>query len=380
MKRTIALVCAIILALAVLPVMAFAADMENREVVDHADVNFSVTDLDYSSVIPVDQGGTGMHSNSSQRYMYLSISENSGMFAAGYHIHYPAEFVTITADSSTWTGGLIQQIEAAINAGTPLETDLFSSVCNTSYEGQTGGFPVGEAGEIYIRGGMYLRSANYGGLQLGGNYHRFTIRLDVTPTEDDCLHDEYGYYLPFEFEFEEFEYMVYNENGSPVASPNWADPENSADAPWLTCTDGKLYVTPIASSHPTVYGVRAEIRARATDDSMKDLRFVFNVDFYDSYVVYNGVTYGVASAPCEINRFWSVLTVEGNSVTVNGANIFAMYERYFTYTAVVKGVKEANFNTVITATPYLTYTSANGVEHTIDGSTITASVNSALNN
>ena len=78
--------------------------------------------------------------------------------------------------------------------------------------------------------------------------------------------------------------------------------------------------------------------------------------------------------------------VKEENINTEFINIYAMYEdvdgeedmNKFLYTAVLKGIKEANWDTTITATPYLTYTMG-GVNTTVDGPAIEASVNSASN-
>ena len=50
----------------------------------------------------------------------------------------------------------------------------------------------------------------------------------------------------------------------------------------------------------------------------------------------------------------------------------------YTFTAVLKGITEANFDTNVTATPYITYTMA-GETTTVAGPSITACVNDVLN-
>ena len=137
---------------------------------------------------------------------------------------------------------------------------------------------------------------------------------------------------------------------------------------------------------PTVEGTRAELRARPTQDAYRDLRFIFTVHFNDSYVEYEGEKYGPTYQYYVIDRFFSVLNTDEREVTIEGINIFTMYEdlegepdeNIFTYTAVLRGVKPRNFATMVTATPYITY-SWNGVTVTDDGPALTNCVDDFSN-
>lgn len=137
---------------------------------------------------------------------------------------------------------------------------------------------------------------------------------------------------------------------------------------------------------PEVEANHAELRQRIAGDSKKDLRFVIAVSFNDSSVVYRGQEYGPRRNAYSIDSFGAVLSSGGNSVTVPGVNIFAMYtngegtsdQNKFTYTAVLVGIEEEYFDREITAVPYMTY-SLNGETRTVNGNGITASVNGLMN-
>ena len=137
---------------------------------------------------------------------------------------------------------------------------------------------------------------------------------------------------------------------------------------------------------PTVNGVKAELRARPTADAMKDLRFIFVVNFNDSYVVYNGKQYGPEYDYYVINSFWSTLATDAKEIEVPGEYIFAMYidgegeenMNAYLYTAVLRGVRAKNFDTEVTATPFLTY-SMEGESETVTGEIVISSVNDCAN-
>ena len=108
--------------------------------------------------------------------------------------------------------------------------------------------------------------------------------------------------------------------------------------------------------------------------------------FNDSSVDYRGNTYGPNENAYKIDRIWSVLSAGGHSVTVEGRNIFSMFEdadgtedaNCFTFTAVLVGMRPENFDAEVTAVPYMTY-SLDGVSTTVNGNSITESVNGAAN-
>ncbi|MBO4562115.1 MAG: Cna B-type domain-containing protein [Clostridia bacterium] len=149
--------------------------------------------------------------------------------------------------------------------------------------------------------------------------------------------------------------------------------------------DGFNVINEFALVPPTIEASRAELRARPESDSRKDLRFINTVHFNDSYIDYRGNTYGPNEEAYKIDRIWTVLSAQGRSVTVEGRNIFAMYadadgnpeDNCFTFTAVLVGMRPENFDAEVTAVPYLTY-SLNGVSATVNGNSITESVNGAL--
>ena len=241
MKRTLALLCALVMALSVLPAISFAAnDRDMVAMEDHDPVNFYVTDLDWTSVEP------GATLSNAQKYFYIGISENSGMFAAGWLIGYPNAYMSVTAQSSTWSGGIIAQIGNSWDDDEAW-SDKFASVANVTYVGQSGGSPKGVEGVMYINGGNYLNSGAFGGVQMGGNFHRFTVAYNVKPDKEECLYEAgVGYYLPLDLIMYEFEFMQYNAVGSPISSPNavldftpWVE-ENYE--PWFSGTDGKILV------------------------------------------------------------------------------------------------------------------------------------------
>ncbi len=125
----------------------------------------------------------------------------------------------------------------------------------------------------------------------------------------------------------------------------------------------ELFVPGVAAEEllpPTIEGLRAELRNRNANDTKVDLRFVFQVNFNDSFVEYKGTVYGPAQA-FEVTNFYTVLNANGRAVTVAGNNIFEMYNDNFTFTAVLKGMRPANFGAMVTAVGYLEYVKlANG--------------------
>ncbi len=236
MKRTLAMLCALVMALAVLPAVSFAAEFP-----DHAPVNFYVTDLDWTDVQP------GSTLSTAQKFQYFGITEGSGMFAMGYLINYLPDYFAPTAYSVTWSGGLTAQISQTWDDEEEY-SDKINVVANINYAGQSGGSPKGETGKMYVNGGMYLGSGQYGGCQMGGYLVRLAMGYVAQPAKEDCLYEAgVGYYLPVALTIYEFEYMVYDENHSPKSSDKCVEliEDTEADyeyAPWLTATDGKILI------------------------------------------------------------------------------------------------------------------------------------------
>ena len=239
MKKVLSLLVSAAMLLCLVAVPASAAKIGTRhDGAEHDPVNFYLTDVDMTSVTSIEDGGDG----GDKKYMYIGVSEGSGMYAAHYLVDYPEEFIAISAETSTWSGGIISQINATWDDDEAW-SDKFASVTNTTYEGQTGGVPMGEAGNIYINGGTYLNSFEFWGVQMGGVFHRYTLKLLKTPYQSECMQDENGYYLPMPLDMVEFEFTIPNPNsGVPMASDNYCDPEY---ADWFSSTDAKIYVTPL---------------------------------------------------------------------------------------------------------------------------------------
>ncbi len=238
MKKILSIVMAVTMLLSITAIPAFAADRHDGGW--HEPVNFYMTDIDVTDAVSVEDGGTGIGAN---KFFYIGLSEGSGMYSCQYLIDYPEEFISVTNQSNSWSGGLIAQTLASIDDEEQW-SDLFDSVCNVTYWGQTGGKPVGEEGNEYINGGCYLQSFSYEGVQAGGVFHRFTMRLDKTPLQSECMHDENGYYLPIGLLMLEFTYGrldLPGYEGILRASDNYCKPEY---AEWFSSTDGKIYVTP----------------------------------------------------------------------------------------------------------------------------------------
>ena len=180
MKRFAALVIAILMAAAIMPAFTFA-DGEGPA------VTYSGTVLDFTGK---EIGGTD--------YCYLDVSEYSGMWSGRWLLDYPDEVTEIVQFSVDWAGGIITAVNRTWDEpedyGDPW-SDKPAFVCNPNYLGQTGGQPVGEAGNYYAQCGMYLTSFDFMGLQMGGHMFRFKLRYDRQPYFSECQQDENGYYI-----------------------------------------------------------------------------------------------------------------------------------------------------------------------------------------
>ena len=211
MKRLAALVIALLMALAVIPTFAFADDVHS--------VTYSGTTVDFS----------GKDIGSTQQF-YLDVSEYSGMFSGHWLVDYPDGIVEIANYSVTWSGGVQAQVGATWDDEEPW-SDKPNFVCNPNYEGQTGGAPAGEAGNWYANCGMYLGSAQFGGLQMGGHMIRMQFRYLRQPYFSECAQDENGYYVEVPIIVLESTYLA-------VAPTTYADHEE------VNVVSGKIYADP----------------------------------------------------------------------------------------------------------------------------------------
>ena len=131
---------------------------------------------------------------------------------------------------------------------------------------------------------------------------------------------------------------------------------------------------------PEVYGLRIEQRERTANDGKTDLRFVYRVDFKDSYLTYVGNVVGPDQEGYRIDGIEVGLNIEGSSVvgTVNVRNIWYMEatgaEPYFLFTAVVTGIPDSASERTINTTPTVRF-SHNQFSGTVSAPVFSGSVN-----
>ena len=119
-------------------------------------------------------------------YLFVSVSENSAMWSGHWLIDYPEEYITPTAYSVTFAGGVTNNVTMSM-VNDEQTSDLPNFVCDIIYEGMTGSNPYGEEGNLYTVVGMFLDSFDFGGLQAGGDFVRVKYRLDVIPEDDEQI-------------------------------------------------------------------------------------------------------------------------------------------------------------------------------------------------
>ena len=227
MKKIIAVLIAVIMAVSVMPA-ALARE------VGAEDISVTYT----GSVVDASEVAVGQ-----SFYFYVSVSENSGMWSGHWLIDYPEEYVTPTAYSTTWNGGLEYAVQQTYNSGNPY-SDKPKFVCEIDYEGMTGSNPYGEAGNFYTVVGMYLRTFDYGGLQMGGNFIRVKYRLDAIPDAEDLLTDEGGTYFEMPIIVRESRYWV---PGATIG-----EGEYTHDHEDVTVINGKVYLS-VSEAHTVVF-------------------------------------------------------------------------------------------------------------------------------
>ena len=184
----------------------------------------------------------------------MGVSEHSYMWSGQWLVDYPEQYITATNYTVTWSGGITYQIGQTWD-DEEAWSDKPAFVCNPAYEGQTGGNPIGEAGNLYANVGMYLTSFSYMGLQMGGDFIRLTFTLNELPPENYIPADENGSYIEMPIAVYESQYFYeYNPDSQPSAvyRPHEV----------INVTNGKIYVTagePIYGYTVTFYGLNGEV-------------------------------------------------------------------------------------------------------------------------
>ena len=239
MKKFIAVIVAIILAVSLVP-STYARRVEAED--------FSVV---YAGST-VDASGLSV---GSAFYFYLSVSENSSLYSGHWLVDYPEQYVTPVAYSTTWTEGLTYLINQSYANGNPT-SDKPEFVCNIAYEGMTGSNPYGEEGNYYSVVGMYLKSFDYGGVQMGGDFIRLRYRLTAMPADDDLLHDEFGDYFEIPIIVRESRYWI---PGTTIGEGEYYhDHEN------VTVINGKVYIRTTVTHTVNFYDAEGNIVSTQT--------------------------------------------------------------------------------------------------------------------
>ena len=137
------------------------------------------------------------------------------------------------------------------------------------------------------------------------------------------------------------------------------------------------YVKPYEPEAPVIASNAVELRNRATEDGKKDVRFIFTVLFNDANVNYNGEMVGKDPAYFEITALGATVTA-GKTVTMPAKNIYEMGDSSFTFTIVITGIQEKNWDITITAVPYMTDVHVDGDAVTVYGAAIETTVNQVI--
>ena len=121
---------------------------------------------------------------------------------------------------------------------------------------------------------------------------------------------------------------------------------------------------------PSVIATDVQIRSLTSDDIKKDLRFVYYVNYNDSYMMYNGDRYGSdGDNASRINSFWAILTYEYNSNTYNTridvSRLFYNNDHYVEFTVVLTNVP-ATFTSDISCQAYMKYSQVGASETTTE--------------
>lgn len=119
-------------------------------------------------------------------YWMLSVDEGSGLGSGRWLIDYDENYFKPTAYSLTWSGGITAQITEAWD-NDEAYSDIPQFACNVNYEGNTGTYPAGEAGNMYCNLGMYITTYEYMGVQMGGPMVRLNMKWLAVPEESVTL-------------------------------------------------------------------------------------------------------------------------------------------------------------------------------------------------
>ena len=211
-------------------------------------------------------------------YWTFSVSEASRLWGAQWLIDYPEQYVTATAASATWSGGLYSNVYASWDEGTAC-SDKPEIACSVCYEGMTGGSPVGEEGNMYANVLLYLMSFEYGGVMAGGDVIRLTFTLNCLPCAEEVMHDELGYYF-------EIPIIVIDSVYWPEGMSAWEAGMASMQHDIIDTVPGRVYVTP-ADARTIVYsGGAVDAAQLEIGDTVTVAYSVDNADGYMGGLVY----------------------------------------------------------------------------------------------
>lgn len=291
------------------------------------------------------------------------ITANGGRNGAGIGgaNNDPCGNVTINGGSVTAQGGTGA---AGIGSGKDCDDNDSSvitinggsvSVTGVADAAAIGGGLNSHGGTIVINGGVVNAAADSNGYGIGGGYDEdndtsmdAVITLGWTNDKTDSIFatsytNEPTFTKPFMLQGQDVRATAANIDGATI----------------------------VPASRPEVTGQYIEIRNKVTSDSTKDLRFVFKVDFNDSFVRYNAgsgsASYGPKLNGYEItNMFMTMGFAAGTkSITVTNNKIWEMNADAgvpnYLFTMVITNIPENMENRVIELTPT--------IELTIDGTT-----------
>jgi|GEM_PF-2294701 len=254
MKRIVSALLSLLLAAALLP---FAAAAEEPSSVTYTGSAVNACGLEVGDSF----------------YWTFGISKDSRLWGGHWLIDYPEQYLTPTAASTTWNGGLYSAVMDAWDEGVPT-SDKPEISYNLEYEGMTSSHPMGEAGNMYSVVLLYLMSFEHGGLMAGGDLIRFTYAINSLPCAEEACHDECGYYIELPILVED---SVYWPEGMTAYDAGSLAPQHEQ----IDIVKGKVYLTPADAKTAVYTGGTAEAAALAVGDTFT---VDYNVDLSTNYL------------------------------------------------------------------------------------------------
>jgi|GEM_PF-2415542 len=223
-------------------------------------------------------------------YWMLSVDEGSGLGSGRWLIDYDENYFKPTAYSVTWSGGITAQITEAWD-NDEAYSDIPQFACNINYEGSTGTYPAGDAGNMYCSLGMYVSTYDYMGVQMGGPMVRLNMKWLAVPEESVTLPvpvtvveaKRVAESIDGAYTYADYDEIFMTE-GALVVSITPPEPELPVLIGDVDC-DGAVSFTDVAALYQYIIGASEEPKQLANCDINGD----GSINFSDIAALYSGL-------------------------------------------------------------------------------------------